>query len=309
MFLFTCHFCLTFLGFCSGQLYCKRQLWDEAESELNYARDLVKNDATISCKLCSLTLGISVDMQVGDLSWSLFEKKIHKQITAGLSNALGMYQSAIDKLNSTNLEYCNGSFDRHTTGYLVCSKDCIPSKYEACNLGAEPLTSNDGLLSPCSVCMVIQVRRKNSGNAEAGPPLDAKARRSSRNSSRLAKGQNVETLAKTRTRSSKRNACMKSEKVLTELNSKNNVTGSKELAADASVCGEAECFPDGIDHSKDDLCNMFGCWSCLFIKSLNSGCIQNILQLRLDYVHRHYLVSLLLKKGTFFLVYLSVLCA
>ncbi|AQK56302.1 Separase [Zea mays] len=145
--------------------------------------------------------------------------------------------------------------------------------------------------------MVIQVRRKNSGNAEAGPPLDAKARRSSRNSSRLAKGQNVETLAKTRTRSSKRNACMKSEKVLTELNSKNNVTGSKELAADASVCGEAECFPDGIDHSKDDLCNMFGCWSCLFIKSLNSGCIQNILQLRLDYVHRHYLVSLLLKKA------------
>jgi separase len=68
-------FCLTFLGFCSGQLYCKRQLWDEAESELNYARDLVENDATISCKLCSLTLGISVDMQVGDLSWSLFGKK------------------------------------------------------------------------------------------------------------------------------------------------------------------------------------------------------------------------------------------
>ena len=236
------------------------------------------------------------------------EKKIQKQMTADLSNALGMYQSAIDKLNSTDLEYCNGSFDRHKTGYLVCSKDCIPSKYEACNLGEEPLTSKDGLLSPCSVCTVIQVQRKNSGNAEAGPrpPLDAKARRPSRNSSRLAKGQNVETLAQTRTRSSKRNAFMRSEKVLPELNSKNNISWTDELAADALVCGEAVCFPGGIDHSKDVLCNMFGCWSCLFIKSLNSGCIQNILQLRLDCVHRHYLVSLLLKKGTFFLVYLSV---
>jgi len=64
-------------------------------------------------------------------------------MTADLSNALGMYQSAIDKLNSTDLEYCNGSFDRHKTGYLVCSKDCIPSKYEACNLGEELLECNN----------------------------------------------------------------------------------------------------------------------------------------------------------------------
>ena len=247
-------------------------------------------------------------MQVGDLSWSLFGKKIQKQMTADLSNALGMYQSAIDKLNSTDLEYCNGSFDRHKTGYLVCSKDCIPSKYEACNLGEEPLTSKDGLLSPCSVCTAIQVRRKRSGNAEAGPPLDAKAKRPSRNSPRLANEQNVETVAKIRTRSSKRNAHMKSEKVLTELNSKNNISWSDELAADILVSGEAECFPDGINHSKDDLCNMFGCWSCLLVKSLNSECIQSILQLRLDCVRRRYLVPLLLKTGTFFLVYLSVFC-
>ncbi|XP_066323302.1 separase-like [Miscanthus floridulus] len=41
-------FCIVFTS-SLGQLYCKRQLWDEAESELNYARDLVENDATISC--------------------------------------------------------------------------------------------------------------------------------------------------------------------------------------------------------------------------------------------------------------------
>jgi separase len=309
--LIICSFYLTILGICSGQLYRKRQLWDEAKSEFNLARDLlVKNDAIISCKICKLTLGISVDMQVGDLSWSLFEKNFQKQSTADLSNALGMYRCAIEKLNSTDLEYFNGSNDNHKTGCLVCRKDCrILFKHEAYTCRKEPATSKDQLLSPCSVCMAIQVRRKRSGNAEAGPPLDAKAKRPSRNSSRLANEQNVETVVKIRTRSSKRNAHMKSEKVSTELNSKNNISWSDELAADILVCGEAECSPDGIDRSKDDLCNMFGCWSCLLVKTLSSECIQNILQLRLDCVRRRYLVSVLLKKGTFFLVHLSVFCA
>lgn len=268
----------------------------------------MKNDAIISCKICKLTLGISVDVQVGDLSWSLFEKNFQKQSTADLSNALGMYRCAIEKLNSADLEYFNGSNGRHKTGCLVCNNDCtIPIKHEAYTCRKEPATSKDGLLTPCSVCMAIQVRRKSS-NAEAGPPLDAKAKRPSRNSSRLAKEQNVETVGKIRTRSSKRNAHMKSEKVLAAVNSKNNISWSDELAADILVCGDAECFPDDIDLSKDDLCNMFGCWSCLLVKSLNSECIQNILQLRLDCVRRRYLVSLLLKTGTFFLIYHSVFC-
>jgi separase len=249
-------------------------------------------------------------MQVGDLSWSLFEKIFQKQSTADLSNALGMYRCAIEKLNSTDLEYFNGSNDNHKTGCLVCRKDCrILFKHEAYTCRKEPATSKDQLLSPCSVCMAIQVRRKRSGNAEAGPPLDDKAKGPSRSSSRLANEQNVETVVKIRTRSSKRNAHMKSEKVSTELNSKNNISWSDELAADILVCGEAECSPDGIDRSKDDLCNMFGCWSCLLVKTLSSECIQNILQLRLDCVRRRYLVSVLLKKGTFFLVHLSVFCA
>jgi separase len=249
-------------------------------------------------------------VQVGDLSWNLFEKKFQKQSTADLSNALRMYRCAIEKLNSTDLEYFNGSNDNHKTGCLVCSKDCrIPIKHEAYTCRKEPTTSKDESFSPCSVCMAIQIRRKRSGNAEAGPPLDAKAKRPSRNSSRLANEQNVETVAKIRTRSSKRNAHMKSEKVSTELNSKNNISWGDELAADILVCGEGECFPDRIGRSKDDLCNMFGCWNCLLVKTLNSECIQNILQLRLDCVRRRYHVSALLKKGTFFIVHLSVFCA
>jgi separase len=51
---------------------------------------------------------------------------------------------------------------------------------------------------------------------------------------------------------------------------------------------------------------MIGCWNCLFIKSLYSCSIQNILQFRVNCVRRRYLLPLLLKRGPLFLVY--VLC-
>ncbi|KAJ1281207.1 hypothetical protein BS78_04G290200 [Paspalum vaginatum] len=293
-----------------GQLYRKRQLWEEAEGELKYSRNLLtENDAIISCKLCKLTLGISIDMQVGDYFWSLFEKDFQKQSRTNLSSSIDIYQSAIKKLKSTVL---TGSIDSSKSGCPVCSEDCIiPTKHGGSNHGKEPLTSKDGLLPPCSVCVLLRqasvdhcsepkvkrVQRNNSRNAEAGPPLDAKAKRTSRNSSRLAKEQNVETPAEGRIRSSKRNAHRQGKKALTELHSKSGISWSDELVTDASICCKAGCFPDGIVGRKDDLCNTFGCWNCLLVHSFNSGCIQNILQLKLDFVCRRYLLSLLLKTA------------
>ncbi|CAL4967209.1 unnamed protein product [Urochloa decumbens] len=304
-----------------GQLYSKRQLWNEADSELKIARDLLEHDVTVSCKLCKLTLEISVDMKVGDLFWSRFEKDFQKeffsqtdfqeQSTENFSRALGIYQSAIEKLNSTNMEFLTGSFDSLKAVCHVRSKDCIiRTEHEVCSTGKETLVSKDScrrrhdrqvfspdnsVLPPCSVCAmlrrasvdhcseatVLEAQTKNSTNAEVGPPLGVKAKRTSRNSSRSAKEQKAEINAKTRTRSSKRTAHVKGD----------------EFPANALSCGERECFPDGIDHSKDDLCNMFGCWKCLLVESLNSGCIHNILEFRWDCVRRRYLVSLLLKTA------------
>ncbi|PVH67030.1 hypothetical protein PAHAL_1G413900 [Panicum hallii] len=277
-----------------GQLYSKRQLWDEADSELKNAQDLLlEHDAIVSCKLCKLTLEVSVDMKVGDLFWSRFENDFQKLSTVNLPMALGMYRSALEKLNSTDMEFLTGSFDSLKTACHVCSRDCIIStEHGVCN-GKEPVVSKDGMLLPCTVCVLLRqasvdhcnkpttskARMKITRNAEAGPPLDVKTKRTSRNSSRLAKEQNAETNAKTRTRSSKRTVHVKGD----------------GLPSDALVCGESECFPGGIDLRKDGLCNMFGCWKCLLVKSLNSGCIQNILQFRWDCVRRRYRVSLLLK--------------
>jgi hypothetical protein len=66
-----------------------------------------------------------------------------------------------------------------------------------------------------------------------------------------------------------------------------------------SCKGNAKCYLNGSDCSKDDICDMFGCWNCLLVKSLNSGSIHNILQFRWNCVLQRYLLPRLLKEGTY----------
>uniref|UniRef100_A0ACD5YX29 Uncharacterized protein n=1 Tax=Avena sativa TaxID=4498 RepID=A0ACD5YX29_AVESA len=295
-----------------GQLYCKRQLWDAADGELKHARKLLAdNTEFISCKTCKSTLEISVDVQAGDLFWNLYEKDLQKQSTCNLSSALGMYKSSMEKLNNTGFEFSAGSCDKLNTSCILCSKDCIAeTKCGTCNQGKEPLVTKD-VLPPCTPCLLfsqasidqydelvgLQSERENLKDAKSVPPLD-KVKRTSRTSSRLAKEQNVAAHAKTRTtRSSKRTAHVKSEKKLVELNSKNEISCSNELSIEALVYGKVNCSLDGVDRSRDDVCNMFGCWNCLFVNSLKFECIENILQLKKDCIRRRHLVSLLLKTA------------
>jgi separase len=267
-----------------------------------------------------LILDISIDLQVGDMFWSLFKIDFQKESKTNLSSALGTYQTAMKKLSSSGLEFVAGSYDSLKSGSRFCCRDCVAqTKHEIINLGEESIASKDGMLPSCHVSallreesidhctehMVVKGRRKNSRNAEAGLVLDAKAKRAS---TRLAKEHNLETNPKTRTRA-KRITHVKADKASTELNRDNDFSGSHELSADALICGQENYFPDGFDCRKDDICSMFGCWNCLYVKSLSSGHIQNILQFRCDWVHRRYLVSLLLKIGTFAFSLCSCVCA
>ncbi|XP_037451889.1 separase-like isoform X2 [Triticum dicoccoides] len=296
-----------------GQLYCKRQLWDAAEGELKHARDLLKENCEfISCETCRLTQEISVDVQAGDLFWNQFDKDLQKHSTCNLSRALGMYRSAMEKLNDTSLEFSAGSCCKLNTSCILGNKDCIAeTKRGACNRGKKPLAAKDGVLPPCTPCLLfsqapidqynelvgLKSERKNLKNAESAPPLDVNVK-TSKTSSRLAKEQNAAAHSKTRTtRSSKRTAHVKSEKDLAELNSENDISGSDKLSTDALVCGKLSCSLDGVYCSRDDICNMFGCWNCLFVDSLNSESIENILQFRKDCIRRRHLVSLLLKTA------------
>jgi separase len=103
-----------------------------------------------------LTLQISVDVQAGDLFWNLFEKDLQKQSTGNLSSALGMYQSAVEKLSNSGLDFSAGSCDKLYTSCVLCSKDSIAeTKRGACNHGKEPLAAKDGVLPTCTPCLLF----------------------------------------------------------------------------------------------------------------------------------------------------------
>uniref|UniRef100_A0A0D9VLJ6 separase n=1 Tax=Leersia perrieri TaxID=77586 RepID=A0A0D9VLJ6_9ORYZ len=205
-----------------------------------------------------------------------------------------MYQSALDKLNN-KLEFPVGLYDKLKT-------TCI-----ACNHVKESLAAIDGVLPSCAVCAnfsqasgdhsneFMAVKSQKHKDSEGCPPLDVKAKRTTRNSSRLAKEQHVEAHAKTKTRSSKRTGHVKGEKASTELNCKNDISCSDYLSTNDLARGKASCFIGGVDQRIDYTCDTFGCWNCLFVNSLNSGSIQNILQFRWDCVWHHNHVSILLK--------------
>ncbi|KAL5992928.1 hypothetical protein ACLOJK_013847 [Asimina triloba] len=89
----------------SGQIYWKKELWDQAENELNYARQILvdRNDG-IFCKKCKLAWEATLDMQIGDLIRSRFT--INKRIQS-LDHSpcpLELYKTALEKLNIAELE-------------------------------------------------------------------------------------------------------------------------------------------------------------------------------------------------------------
>ncbi|KAF5184255.1 Separase [Thalictrum thalictroides] len=75
-----------------GEIYCKKQLWDMAETELNSARQiLVGSNTSISCKQCILTLEVTLDQRFG----CLFR---NRSVDNNISATLDLYKSALDKL-------------------------------------------------------------------------------------------------------------------------------------------------------------------------------------------------------------------
>ncbi|KAF9612494.1 hypothetical protein IFM89_000416 [Coptis chinensis] len=90
-----------------GDIYCKKQLWDLAKTELTRGREILVNSSTslISCKLCKLTLGVTIDHRFGDLARK-HSDGTGTSLLNKTSNALGLYKKALKKLKlfAWNLE-------------------------------------------------------------------------------------------------------------------------------------------------------------------------------------------------------------
>ncbi|PIA27888.1 hypothetical protein AQUCO_07400015v1, partial [Aquilegia coerulea] len=75
-----------------GEIYCKKQLWEMAETELNSARQILEGSSrSISCKQCIMTLEVTLDQRFGCLFRS-------RSVDNNVSATLDHYKSALGKL-------------------------------------------------------------------------------------------------------------------------------------------------------------------------------------------------------------------
>lgn len=75
----------------------------------------MENTAEISCKRCEVVLEGLVDLQLGDLYRSKFESTSRVKCIESLTNALGQYKSALERLNIVGLSSFGGRVRTETT--------------------------------------------------------------------------------------------------------------------------------------------------------------------------------------------------
>lgn len=303
-------------------MYRKKHLWELAESELSNAKKLLAEyDTIISCKNCKLALEVAIHIQTGDLSRNLFEKGIKS--VSGLSNAISMYRSALEKISNAELQRPYNFWDTSELNTLLVSTDhAVEAKGGARQCGTGPSFIKEVRSCICSICLSLHQRssvdrprclqaeynKQSFSNPGAGESLvNSKAKKMSRNASKgILKVEKAVAEAKTiRTRSRKLLEHKKHENVAGEVYCNYDTTVGHDLCADSlsAKCLEKKLSTSRLEDecNRDDECDKVGCWSCFLIKALNAGPLETILFLKWECHRRRILMKLLLKIG----IYLS----
>ncbi|XP_077213689.1 separase isoform X2 [Tasmannia lanceolata] len=109
-----------------GRIYCKKQLWDLAENELDNAKKILAgSDTIISCKRCKLTLEVNIDLQKGDLARTRFDITKGDQSLKNSSFAVDLYRSALEKLNLVDLGNPLAIYEESNTDSSKFSKSFV----------------------------------------------------------------------------------------------------------------------------------------------------------------------------------------
>ncbi|PIA27894.1 hypothetical protein AQUCO_07400019v1 [Aquilegia coerulea] len=81
-----------------GEIFCKKQSWDLAGSELDRAKKILKDkNSLISCRQCKLILEVTIDKQIADLNRRRSDGT-KTSLLKSSSAALVMYRKALNKL-------------------------------------------------------------------------------------------------------------------------------------------------------------------------------------------------------------------
>ncbi|KAK9095991.1 hypothetical protein Sjap_021488 [Stephania japonica] len=107
-----------------GEIYCKKLLWELAESELKSAQKILGDCSIVfSCRHCKLTLEVALDQRVGDLTrrHTFANSKVFS--VNSFSHSVDLYKAAMEKLNLPEWEMSLSFSDNpnHLSRRGICS--------------------------------------------------------------------------------------------------------------------------------------------------------------------------------------------
>ncbi|XP_052179939.1 separase isoform X3 [Diospyros lotus] len=274
-----------------GQLYRKQKQWNAAEDELQSAKQILLDCCTtISCLKCRLLLEVNVDLQLGDLFRSRPDNIFGNSILEGLYDAESLYKSALDKLN-------------------VCEwKNSVSNPVE---IGAEGTIALDacgmevGILARNSfVCPTDRIESPSNVDVPENKVLGKKHRNTKKTSKPLLQGQSL---------INEHNSRMTRSRYLSQRNNVSTVGEVQVGLAKYSNNEENPAFPDALEQrgslseikssaaglgcEKTCSCNKMKCFYCLPVDIIQSGCVENFVQMRWEFARRQLSLRLLTGIG------------
>ncbi|KAM0953179.1 putative separase [Dioscorea sansibarensis] len=287
-----------------GKIYLKRELPNLAESEINSAKQILADcKMGAVCTHCKLILDVSLDMRFGDLKRVLSNKNGQMQPGQSEPPALGVYTSALDKLNFAELN-CPFLHCEDKNMKIVNSDDPSLKLVSISTNAAVHLSNKAKQLETCEYCSTsepkiafeYQSKPKHNSEVPSALPLDNELNPKHKKPRRSTRARKT------------------SKQVQEEQSSKHNDptrTGSgHQLShrAQSDAEGQYECpkTSNGRTHTQeqrteptnnvcDEACRSHGaiCWRCLIRRVVEAGSVEGIIYVKWEYQRRLLVLSLL----------------
>ncbi|KAK4846024.1 hypothetical protein QYF36_012189 [Acer negundo] len=242
-----------------GKLYRKKQLWDMAEKELTDAKQILEERSTeFSCLKCTLMLEVTVDQQLGDISRSHFDSATSIFSTEKLSHAEELYKVALKKLNCSEWQ-----------NLISCPEE---ANSESILHGQTQWNQPD----------TMELLTRDGMNAKT----EGKKGRKTKNAPKALVGEHYlipegsSRITRSKSRSSQYQSVNGSNDFSDIASQRKSVSEIKSCIIDTG--SEASC-----------ICNKTKCWQCLPVEVIESGLLDNLINIKWEFVRRQLSLRIL----------------
>ncbi|KAL5787518.1 hypothetical protein ACOSP7_004467 [Xanthoceras sorbifolium] len=273
-----------------GKLYRKKRLWDLAEKELTTAKQiLVERSTEFSCLKCRLMLEATVDQQLGDLSRSHFDSATGIFSIEKLSQAEELYKLALAKLNCSewkNLISCPKEVNSESI--LHGSTSVQNAKWGACDTSA---------LSVLNQPDTMELLRRDGHNRK----MEGKKCKKSKNATKaLVKDHDLipehnSRITRSKSRSSQCQSVNSSIDLQADLlkHAKDKVSDCSDIVSQRKFVSERKSNIINTGSEASCICNKMKCWQCLPVEVIESGLLDNLVNIKWEFVRRRLSLRML----------------